>query len=71
VCDVCKIQGLDYKFLNGEKDSLHNNFLYKVLIGKTAKIKLCHIHDIELFHLGEKRFVLQHLELLRTLKNQA
>lgn len=70
MCDVCKIRGLDYKFLNGKKDWLKQNFLYKVLVGKTAKVKLCHLHDIELFHMGEKRFVMQHIELLRVLKNQ-
>lgn len=66
-CDVCAVRGLDSRFLNGNKTSLRKNHLYKVLVGKVATIKLCHIHDIELFHLGEKRFVMEHIELLRKL----
>ncbi|MEK6625993.1 MAG: hypothetical protein AABY86_13535 [Bdellovibrionota bacterium] len=69
-CDVCLAQGLDSHFLNGKKHSLRRNILYKVLVGKSATIKLCHVHDIELFHLGEKRFVTEHVEMLRTLVNR-
>ncbi len=69
-CDVCLAQGLDSHFLNGKKNVLRKNILYKVLVGKVATIKLCHVHDIELFHLGEKRFVMEHTELLRKLVNR-
>jgi len=69
-CDVCLAQGLDSHFLNGKKHVLRKNILYKVLVGKAATVKLCHVHDIELFHLGEKRFVMEHVEMLRKLVNR-
>jgi len=70
-CDVCQIHGLDSKFLNGKKSKIRKNQLHKVLVGKVATVKLCHIHDIELFNLGEKRFVMEHLDLLRSLIGKA
>ena len=67
MCDVCKLNGTDPKFLNGKKTTMRKSTLYRVLVGKIATVTLCHVHDIELFHLGEKRFVLEHVELLRQL----
>lgn len=70
MCEVCRSEGFDYLFRNGPKKILFVNILYKVFKNAVAPIKLCHIHSIELFHLGERRFLREHLIFARTLASR-
>ncbi|MGZ3787386.1 MAG: hypothetical protein ACXVLQ_02620 [Bacteriovorax sp.] len=67
MCEVCHAEGEDYLFRNGPKKVLTTNNLYKVFKNAVAPIKLCHIHSIELFHMGERRFLKEHLRFSRSL----
>jgi len=68
VCDVCASEGIDWKFVNGEnKSGLHQVKLYRVYKDKLAVVKLCRLHGIELFVLGENRFLSNHISLAREL----
>lgn len=67
MCDVCKAEGRDWNFANGDKTRLANAKLYRVYVGRTAAIKLCHLHDIQLFVLGEQRFLKEHINLASNL----
>ncbi|MBT3584411.1 MAG: hypothetical protein HN509_05875 [Halobacteriovoraceae bacterium] len=70
MCDVCSAEGIDFKFVNGPKDKLHNCKLFRVYIGQIARVKLCHLHDIQLFSMGENRFLKEHLCLAQLLSSQ-
>ncbi|MFT6071073.1 MAG: hypothetical protein ACJAT2_002062 [Bacteriovoracaceae bacterium] len=62
MCDACRADGQNYVFKN--KDSnLYKNRLYQVYRDGVAKITLCRIHDIELFRVGEHRFLQRNLVL--------
>ncbi len=61
-CEVCKILKIDSHLLNGNRNVIHKNTLYKILKGKTLDIYLCTFHDIELFQLGESNFLKQNIE---------
>lgn len=67
MCEVCKTEGQDYLFKNGPTKILTINNLYKVFKHTVAPVKLCHVHTIELFHIGERRFLKEHLDFARTL----
>jgi hypothetical protein len=67
MCEVCKAHGENYLFKNGAKKMLINNKLYKVFKNNVAPVKLCYVHTIELFHLGERRFLREHLVYARVL----
>lgn len=67
MCEVCKSEGINYLFKNGAKKFLITNNLYKVFKDTVAPIKLCYVHSIELFHLGERRFLREHLLFARSL----
>ena len=68
MCDACTSENIDTKFVNGErKSTVHHVKLYRVYKEKIAVIKLCHLHGIELFILGETRFLENHLNLAREL----
>jgi len=71
MCEVCKSEGKDYLFINGVKATLVTNHLYKVFKNAVAHIKLCHVHSIELFHLGELRFLREHLHFASSLATRA
>ncbi|MCR9205123.1 MAG: hypothetical protein NXH75_11125 [Halobacteriovoraceae bacterium] len=62
MCDVCHEEEIDWKFRNGKRP-LHNCRLYRVYQNRVANIKLCHIHAIELFCVGESRFLEFHPRL--------
>lgn len=68
MCDVCHEEEIDWKFNNGRKP-LHNCRLYRVYQARVANIKLCHIHAIELFCVGESRFLESHPLLAISLHN--
>jgi hypothetical protein len=71
MCEVCRAEGEDFLFKNGPKKILSTNNLYKVFKNAVAPIKLCHIHSIELFHLGERRFLKEHLFFARGLASRS
>jgi len=71
MCEVCKCEGVDYKFKNGPTKGLNRDTLYKVYKDHSANISLCHIHSIELFMVGEKRFLKNHLAYARVLANKS
>ncbi len=62
MCDVCGSEGLNWKFSSGDK-KLEKVYLYKVYVGQVAALKICHLHGIELFTKGERRFLRNHLPL--------
>ena len=65
MCDVCEARGLDWQFSNAGKDKLEKAKLFQVYKQKISVVKLCYIHSVELFRLGEKRFLQHEVELCR------
>lgn len=63
MCDVCQLEGIDPKFSNGEKATSSSAKLFRVYHGKIANVRMCHLHAIELFCIGENRFLANHIEL--------
>lgn len=66
MCDVCHQEEIDWKFKNGSK-STQTCRLYRVYKGQSTPIKLCHLHAIELFCIGESRFLESHPRLAMSL----
>ena len=62
MCDVCNLDSEDWKKKNG-KNPLEGAFLHCVYIGAVAKLNLCKLHSIELFRIGESRFLRNHINL--------
>lgn len=72
MCEVCKAEGIDWKFKNGPaKNSLYNSALYKVFKDSVASVRLCHVHSIELFTAGERKFLREHISFARALGKKA
>ena len=71
MCEICKSEGYNTKFINGTKDTIVTHQLYKVYRDSVAPVKLCYIHSIELFMLGERRFLREHLLFARSLASRA
>lgn len=71
MCEICRSEGKDYKFLNGTKDHIVTLPLYKVYKNSVASVRLCYIHSIELFMIGEKRFLREHLSFARALATRS
>lgn len=68
MCEICKSEGIDHRFRNGEdKSFLTTQQLYKVFKNSVAPVRLCYIHSIELFMLGERRFLQEHIYFARNL----
>ncbi len=67
MCDVCKTEGLNPADRNGEKAHRMSVKLYRVYQSKVASVNLCYLHTIELFKIGERRFLGVHLSLAREL----
>ena len=67
MCEICKSEGQDYRFRNGDKAFLSTQQLYTVFKDSVAPVRLCYIHGIELFVLGEKRFLHEHIPFARNL----
>ena len=60
-CDCCKQEGRDWKFLCGEDAKLKEVKLYGVKRAKgIIKVSLCRLCEIELFRIGEGRFLKKH-----------
>lgn len=71
MCEICTSEGKDYRFLNGPKNHVVTQQLYKVYKGHTASVRLCYIHSIELFMVGETRFLKEHLSFARSLATRS
>jgi hypothetical protein len=67
MCDVCKAEQLDADFMNGAKYRINASKLYRVFKGQVAVVKTCPLHDIQLFMLGEQKFLLENLGFLKHL----
>ena len=70
MCEVCQVEGKDPKFVNGIKNVSIPNKLFRVFKDKIADVRLCHIHSIELFMLGETRFIKNHISFARALSKK-
>lgn len=62
MCDVCRLENKDSILSNGDKPN-HHSKLFRVYMGKVASVNLCHLHGIELFCVGESRFLATHIGL--------
>lgn len=71
MCEICQSEGRDPKFVNGTKDIVTTAQLYKVYKNSVAPVRLCYIHSIELFMIGEKRFLKEHLMFARALVSRS
>lgn len=71
MCDVCNSEKIDYKMRCGKNDKLYTNKLYMVFKNSTATVKMCYLHDIEFFHLGERRFLMDHILFAKALHMKA
>ena len=66
MCDCCESEGRDPRFHTGSRKVMQVR-LFKVYMGKVARINLCKLCDIELFHVGEIRFLQNHMQLTKSL----
>lgn len=71
MCEICQSEGKNYRFVNGSKDFLTTQQLYKVFKNTAAPVRLCYIHGIELFMIGEIRFLRQHLSFARSIATRS
>ena len=71
MCEICNSEGKDYRFLNGKKDFITTQQLYKVFKNAVAPVRLCYLHSIELFMIGETRFLREHLSFARSLATRS
>ncbi len=69
MCDVCSMKGIDTKFVNGKDVGPTVAKFYRVFVGHVAVAQLCRLHDIQLFELGESRFLQYNIELARKFQN--
>lgn len=56
MCDICKSKNIDPKFINGDKYQVFNRRVYTLFKDRVVPVRLCFVHDVELFLLGERRF---------------
>lgn len=71
MCDVCNSENINYKERCGKHDKLYVNKFHLVYKNSTAAVKMCYLHDIEFFHLGERRFLMDHINLAKVLQTKA
>lgn len=67
MCEICNSEGKDFLYVNGAKKQITTYQLYKVYREAVAPVRLCYIHGIELFMIGEKRFLREHLLFAKNL----
>ena len=69
MCDVCKAEGRDFEFScgPGSGTKLKTARLYKVFVGRVASVKVCKLCDIELFSMGESRFLQNNIQFAQTI----
>jgi hypothetical protein len=61
MCEVCELEGIDWEFRNGERAPVRTRF-YRVYVGDVTDVNLCFLHSIELFRIGETRFLEAHVD---------
>lgn len=66
-CDVCRAENINTAKRCGKKGSVKTAKLYHAYVGRVVTIRLCHLHDIELFLKGEMRFLQNHLNFSASL----
>ena len=71
MCDVCNSENVDYKKKCGKKDRLFTNKFHMVYKNSIAQVKMCYLHDIEFFHVGESRFLRAHIPFAKALQSKA
>ena len=71
MCEICQSEGKNTRFLNGPKEGVQTQSLYKVNKNSVAPVRLCYIHSIELFMMGETRFLREHLSFARALATRS
>ena len=65
-CTICKHLGKIRK----ESIDLDASFLYNVIDNPASiKIRLCRSHSVELFKLGQKKFLINHKQIMYDLVN--
>ena len=57
MCDVCKAEGRDFRLSCGLHAVTREAKIYRAFVGKVITVKVCRICDIQLFKLGEMRFL--------------
>lgn len=62
MCNVCDLNNENWKLKCGDRP-LEGAYLYCVYVGTTARLNLCRLHSIELFSIGEIRFLQKHIKL--------
>ena len=54
MCIVCKNEGFNLEFLNGTKSDLTDSYKLDLY---DKKIILCYVHSVDLFKLGDSKFI--------------
>lgn len=68
MCDVCRLEDIDWEWVNGpQRPQLSPTRLYNVYVGKVAHVEVCHLHAVELFCIGERRFLENHIKMAQEL----
>lgn len=70
MCDFCKAEKRDWRFSNGKDARLYKTKLYRIFKDSSVPVTLCYLCLIDLFCLGEKRFVTRSIPLLRSLSSK-
>lgn len=65
MCDVCTFEKIDSEMLNGGPTDSKPCTFYRTNGHGVSSLKLCRMHDIELFLKGETRFIKCHSAILR------
>ena len=65
MCHACLSKSQDWKFANGENTQLQKVKLFQIFKNGVSVVQLCHLHAIQLFQQGERRFLLNEQELCR------
>lgn len=67
MCHLCEVYDYDTFTLNGPKSHGETVRLYTFYHSHRARLVLCHYHSVELFHLGERRFLMEYVKLAHAL----
>jgi hypothetical protein len=71
MCQACNANKKNWSFVNGKRDKIYHHKLYRVYQGKPANVSLCHLCSIDLFMLGENRFLMHNPALAIHMANQS
>ena len=70
MCEVCDLEGIDWEFRNGDRALVRTRF-YRVLVRDVIDVNLCFLHSIELFRIGEPRFLATHVDFAISLHTKS